>query len=282
MKIINRILTIFLCVVLLVSTIPLSATAVSETEAALDMIVNGARIVDTGKCGEGLKYGSGGDNLTYTFYDDGKLIIDGSGKMSKFTLSYDPMVPYQPWSEYREQITSIYISEGVTSIGENAFWNCSNLSEINLGHTIENIGRYAFWGTEYFSNIGNWDGSILYIGDYLIDSSDPPSKIVVKDGTRVIADWAFFDQDTLQTIVLPNSLKTIGFNVFNCADYLEKIVYNGTVEEYCNISFGDNWHFSYHAKIRLLPLNHHSFTLRQYQFFGNIVNECNNFFFRIR
>lgn len=239
MKFLKNILSIVLCIALLITALPLSVFAVSNLPVS--------KILDTGKCGEGLKYyGSGGDNLTYTFYNDGKLIIEGFGKMSKFTLSYDSMVPYQPWSEYREQITSVYVSNGITSIGENAFFGCSNLSEIYLGNTITDIGSNAFWDTEYFSNTDNWDGSVLYIGDYLIDSSDLPSKIVVKDGTKVIADKAFFDQDRLQTIVLPNSLKTIGFNAFNCADYLEKIIFNGTVEEYCNISFGDNWYFRNH------------------------------------
>ena len=69
--------------------------------------VSAAEIVDSGECG---------DNLTWVLYDDGELIIEGTGDMWNWGAA-----PSAPWYNYGNSITKIKISNGVTSIGNSAF-----------------------------------------------------------------------------------------------------------------------------------------------------------------
>ena len=70
--------------------------------------------------------GSCGDNITWTLDREGTLTISGSGEME------DPAFSEVAWQDYRDQITAIIINEGVTSIGDYAFRNCTNIASIIL------------------------------------------------------------------------------------------------------------------------------------------------------
>jgi len=50
------------------------------------------------------------------------------------------------WYQYRDNITSVSLSSGVTSIGEFAFWGCSSLTSIVIPDSVTPIGDYAFVG----------------------------------------------------------------------------------------------------------------------------------------
>ncbi len=82
--------------------------------------------------------GTCGDNLTWTLYDDGELVIDGTGVMNDH--AYDNLPPYY---EYREKITSVTVGEGVTSIGNYAFGDFGKLVSVSIPDSVTCIGQYA-------------------------------------------------------------------------------------------------------------------------------------------
>ena len=85
--------------------------------------------------------GSCGDNLTWTLdTDTGVLEIEGTGKMTNY-ISGDP-----GWYQYRDNITSVSLSSGVTSIGQSAFSGCRCLTSIEIPDSVTSIGDYAFVG----------------------------------------------------------------------------------------------------------------------------------------
>ena len=71
-----------------------------------------------------IAYGTCGENLTWVLMEDGTLTISGTGNMT----NYNPD-NLAPWYEYRSSITSVVINAGATSIGEAAFYLCSNLAK---------------------------------------------------------------------------------------------------------------------------------------------------------
>ncbi len=83
----------------------------------------------TGICGDK------GDNLLWRFSGD-TLLITGSGAMLNF-----PTYGCVPWAQWRDSIGYIVLSEGVTSIGDYAFWQCRNLLTISIPKTILYIGQ---------------------------------------------------------------------------------------------------------------------------------------------
>lgn len=81
-----------------------------------------------------------GDNLTWRLTDSGELIIKGTGAMYNYTSNESA-----PWYEYKESITTASISEGVTNIGNYAFYQCKSLTSVTLPEGITSIGSFAFY-----------------------------------------------------------------------------------------------------------------------------------------
>ena len=88
-----------------------------------------------------------GDKLKWMFDAPvGTLTISGSGNMWNFTISLkqksaNPMVP---WAFCQSEIKKVVLSEGVTSVGNNAFAGCTQLTEVTLPKSITAIGEAAF------------------------------------------------------------------------------------------------------------------------------------------
>ncbi len=82
--------------------------------------------------------GSCGDNLTWTYNSStGALTISGTGAMTNYTGGT------APWYAYKENITSVNLPEGLTTIGDNSFKSC-NITSITLPEGLETIGTDAF------------------------------------------------------------------------------------------------------------------------------------------
>lgn len=84
---------------------------------------------DSGTCGK---------NLTWTLDEGGTLTISGTGAMGDY--SYNAM----PWYDYRNSIKTAVIEDGVTSIGDRAFWECNSLESVNIPDSVTSIGNSAF------------------------------------------------------------------------------------------------------------------------------------------
>ncbi|MCC8076082.1 MAG: leucine-rich repeat domain-containing protein, partial [Clostridiales bacterium] len=70
--------------------------------------------------------GTCGTNLTWT-YSSGSLVITGTGAMKDYSGP-----SYAPWYDYSSSIVSVSIGDGVTSIGNYAFWTCSSLTSVTI------------------------------------------------------------------------------------------------------------------------------------------------------
>lgn len=107
---IKKIVSVILCMVLLFST----ASVAFATDG------NKGKVIDSGFCG------AEGENLVWTFYDSGELVISGEGEMESYYVDYseDNYLVSQaaPWHKYSDKIRIITIEEGVTSVGNHAFY----------------------------------------------------------------------------------------------------------------------------------------------------------------
>ena len=161
-----------------------------------------------------------------------------------------------------ESLKSINIPKSVTKIGNYAFFDCVELKTITGGENVINIGEYAFDNTLWFD--GKPDG-VVYIGKtaYQFKGENYPKQIVIKSGTVGIAEsafcsctkltsvilpdtvetigkTAFSDCDRLADIVIPKSLKNIEKEAFDYCPSLENVYYLGSEESWDNISIGAN------------------------------------------
>ena len=122
-------------------------------------------------------------------------------------------------------LKSIKIPESITNLNSYMFYNCENLTEIILPNTLENIGRAVLYGTPYYNNAENWDNGLLYYGDYLLDADENlQGDVILKSGTKVVAEAAFLQSTEITSIEIPNGVKYLQDDTFgNCCN-LERII----------------------------------------------------------
>ena len=143
-----------------------------------------------------------GDDLVWELTVDGCLTISGTGAMYDFG-SFD-----SPWYDYKEQILSVVIEDGATSIGDYAFNYCANVSSIQIPDSVTVIGSSAF------------------------DDCNSLPALILPDNLVSIGSHAFYDCTSLTSIVIPASVTTIGDNAFWDCESLEEIVVESANRDY--------------------------------------------------
>ena len=149
-----------------------------------------------------------------------------------------------------DDMKSIFIPDGVASIGVGAFYACSSLTRINVSKnntTYKDIegNLYTKDGTTLLQYaVGKTNTSFIIpesvtcIGSCAFSFCSGLTSIVVPSGVTSIAGGAFLAWRSLTSIVIPNSVTSIGASAFYDCGSLTS-VYISSVEAWCNISFGD-------------------------------------------
>lgn len=126
-------------------------------------------------------------------------------------------------------LTSIVIPDTIKVMSaEGIFSGCTKLANITMPNKVLKVSSTSFSNTAYYNTADNWQDGILYLGHFLI-SADKSTKtyVTIKDGTKVIADYAFAGNgpmDTVYQITFSSQLEIIGNEVFSGCRYLEKFV----------------------------------------------------------
>lgn len=153
-----------------------------------------------------------------------KLTISGSGAMEDF-----PFGSYQPWYSFHDQITSVVVSPGVTSIGQCAFSRFAKLTHVDIADSVISIGWDAFYYCSSLTNI-TIPQSVTYIGPLAFFHCTNLSSITLSNNITSIGSSAFEDCTNLTSITIPGSVTSIGSNVFDGCTSLNDIRYSGTSE----------------------------------------------------
>ena len=131
-------------------------------------------------------------------------------------------------------LTSVVIPDSVTSIGKRAFSFCYNLTSVVIPDSVTSIGDYAFEGCSSLKY--NTYDNALYLGNdnnpylALVQTEDLSitSCIIHKD-TRFICYYAFCDCDGLSSVVIPDSVTSIGDYAFEGCSSLTSVVIPNSV-----------------------------------------------------
>ena len=136
----------------------------------------------------------------------------------------------------------------VTSIGWNAFEDCSSLTSITLGNSVTSIGSNAFHYCSALTSIVVESGNTKY------DSRENCNAIIetatntliagcqsttIPNSVTSIGEWAFYYCSSLTSITLPNSVTSIGSGAFCICSALTKLICEGHVENIDNYAIGN-------------------------------------------
>lgn len=158
------------------------------------------------------------DPSTYT------LTIRGSGAMEDYLMS-----GHQPWRSFRDQITSVVVSPGVTSIGNLAFTRFSKLIHVDIADSVVSIGEQAFSDCSSLTNI-TVPQSVTYIGVNAFDSCTNLSSITLStNNITSIRPYTFSGCSKLSSIVIPDGVTSIQLGAFSNCTKLTSISIPGSV-----------------------------------------------------
>lgn len=193
-----------------------------------------------------LASGNSGDGLAWVLRRSGELTVSGTGAMN------DPANETGvPWHSFRETITSAVFDAGVTTIGDYAFFGCTNLESIYAPGVTE-IGLASFYNcaglteavfSDRIVSIGRWGfycctsltGLTLPRGLVRIDygaffGCAALEDIAIPNTVTSIGDKAFEKCIRLRSVTLPNGVTHIGENLFFGCKALEEITLGSSVE----------------------------------------------------
>lgn len=209
----KRFLSMLLVIVMVVGMLPNVVSA--ETED----------IPTSGYCG-----GEGdGTNLSWVL-EDGILTISGTGAMGNYIDSYlYGDWECVPWSKSLFDITSVVVEEGVTGIGDCAFYSCFNLTSVYIPSSVTSIGDYAFafcfnlpgitvnennpsYSTDEYGVLFNKDKTVIIkVPETLSGHYTIPSSVMV------IENFAFHDCYLVTSVTIPYGVVSIGNGAFAMA-----------------------------------------------------------------
>ena len=192
-------------------------------------------------CGEDLLIKSGyygsmgadGSNIEYKLHYDGTLTFNGTGYM--YNQTYTMGVSAAPWRYLN--VRKVIISDGISSIGYGAFYNCKQLSEVVMNTSITWVGDYAFYGCEQLKSISFPESDVLLLGRYAFSSSglerfDCPVQL------SYIPDYAFSYCESLKEVKLTSSVTKIGTKAFYKCTALTGIDIPSSVSSINSEAFG--------------------------------------------
>ena len=147
------------------------------------------------------------DGLTWTLTADGTLTISGTGAMKDYNAAENLSPAYM-----NSDVKKVVIEDGVTSIGELAFYKCSSLTNITIPDSVTCIEYAAFHGCSSLSSI-TIPNSVTSIGIYAFVVCSSLTSITIPDGVTSIGYGAFSECSSLKTISLSckSSLKKSDF-----------------------------------------------------------------------
>lgn len=146
-----------------------------------------------------------GDDASWLLTEDGVLQISGTGAMYDF----DPA----PWSIYTNMIKKVVISEGITSIGANAFARCPKITAVEIPDSVTSIGDTVFGLCTSLKSIDLPD-SVTYLGHYVFWQCSALEKITLPENVNQLGCYAFWACSALEEVELPENLQSIGDYAF--------------------------------------------------------------------
>ena len=183
---------------------------------------------DSGSCGDGVTYIYKTSTGTLTIIKSG----EGTGKMNNYTTT-----TAQPWRPYYDKIKKVVIGNGVTSIGNYAFYPFLNLANVTIPNSVTSIGEYAFASCETALKSITIPISVTSIGKGAFSSCNSLISINIPNELTTIEANTFEYCTSLKSVNIPNSVKSIGKEAFQWCSSITAITIPNAVTSIEDLTF---------------------------------------------
>ncbi len=159
--------------------------------------------------------GTCGDGLTWSLDDDGVLTISGTGDMYDYGRTGNTRAP---WYEYNDSIVSVVVEDGVTRIGNSAFYQCKMSEGLVLPDSVEEIGEYAFHSCETLPSV-TFGAGLTTINQYAFYHCYALSgELEFPETLEIVGNYTFTgDTQITGSLDFPDATESIGTQAFwNC------------------------------------------------------------------
>ncbi|GHT19680.1 hypothetical protein AGMMS4957_04470 [Bacteroidia bacterium] len=187
-----------------------------------------AQTVDSGSCGTNLTWTLTGTSPNYT------LTISGTGAMANYS-AYSSPSNFAPWDSFRTAIKTVVINNGVTSIGNFAFYVCSGLTSVTIPESVTSIGKTAFQQCSLTSvTIPN---SVTSIESGAFSSCSGLTSVTIPNSVTNIGESAFIHCSGLTSVTIGNSVTSIGERAFSSCSGLTSVTIPNSVASIGSAAF---------------------------------------------
>ncbi len=124
------------------------------------------------------------------------------------------------------------IPQGITSIGDSAFYSCDSLTSVSIPNSVTSIGDSAFSYCDSLTSV-SIPNSVTAIGDRAFYYCDSLTSVSIPNSVTAIGDRAFYYCDSLTSVSIPNSVTAIGDYAFgDCSNLTLTVPRNSYAAEY--------------------------------------------------
>ena len=162
------------------------------------------------------RYGSGTDGGIKWYHScSGHLSISGTGAMPDYTrVESIPTAPWRSGGAVQDHtILSAEVSDGITNIGDNAFYNCRDMAQVYIPNSVKTIGQSSFYGCQVLEAVTLSD-NITSIGWNAFNQCSALKSITLPVHLKSIEGQAFFMCSGLTSLEIPNEVTEIGEDAF--------------------------------------------------------------------
>ncbi len=155
-----------------------------------------------------------GINVNWYLVENGTLYIVGDGAMYSYTDVESNPANAAPWlGQYVQDIKSVVIRKGVTSVSQNAFSHLPGLESVIIGSSVTTINSNAFYGCYSLRSV-TMTRKVKAINSYAFSGCISLRDIDLLSGLESIGSYAFAYCESLEKIMIPDSVTSIGIYAF--------------------------------------------------------------------
>lgn len=219
-----------------------------------------ALMANIGIIGAAKYSGTCGQHLTWSLNtEDSTLTINGYGAMYNYVDQYSSSGNVAPWcgtyGSYTRYVKHVLLPDGMTTIGEYAFYECNRINSINIPNNVTSIGKCAFCDCGGLTSVtmSNNITSIAwrtFMGCSSLTSITIPNNVMnigmeafkycisltsieLPNSVTSIEGDAFYGCSSLMSITLAENITSIGLYAFtNCN--ISSINFKGSMNTWCN------------------------------------------------